>query len=255
MPYVRDSFFRGRSFTSEEEMAAGALTWCNEVAGIRRHSSLEGAAPLSVFVDEELSRLLPLPLLPFELASWSRPTVRSDCYVKVGRALYTVSWHHIGKSLDAREGYRTVELFENGNVVKTWPRLEKGRQTDYADYPPEKVSFFMKNPAWCRHRANELGGAVVEVVTGFLADGALHHLRSAQGVIRLADKYGLDRLQAACRRAIEVGDPGYRTIKGILVAGTETEGSTTESVPAAPAHLHGQQSLFSHLETKEETLG
>ena len=72
-------------------------------------------------------------------------------------------------------------------------------------------------------------------------------------MIRLADKFGRERLQAACGRAIEVGDPGYRTIKGILVAGTETEGSTTESVPAAPAHLHGQQSLFSHLDDKEET--
>lgn len=253
MPYVRDSFYRGRSFSSEEEMAAGALKWCSEVAGIRRHSSLEGASPLALFSAEELPAMLPLPLLSFELARWSSPKVGVDCYAKVGRALYSVSWHHIGKNLDAREGYRIVELFENGNVVKTWPRIEKGRQTDYADYPPEKVAFFMKNPAWCRQRAAELSGAAAEVITHFLADGALHNLRSAQGVIRLADTYGTDRLQAACSRAIEVGDPGYRTIKGILVAGTESEANKKESVPAAPAHLHGQQSLFSHLENEEET--
>jgi hypothetical protein len=87
-----------------------------------------------------------------------------------------------------------------------------------------------------------------------LRDGALHNLRSAQGVIRLADKYGPVRLEAACRRAVEVGDPGYRTIKGILVAGTETECENRASVPEAPAHLHGQQSLFSHLD-EEETAG
>ena len=252
MPYVRDSFYAGRNFSTEDEMAASALRWCSEVAGKRRHSSLEGAAPLDVFSSDELPVLRALPLLPFELASWSRPIVRTDCYVKVGRALYTVSWHHIGKTLDAREGYRTVEMFENGNVVKTWPRIERGRQTDYGDYPPEKVAFFMKNPAWCRHRAAELGGTVTEVITSFLADGALHNLRSAQGVLRLADKYGVDRLQAACRRAIEVGDPGYRTIKGILLAGTEAEGGDEASVPSAPAHLHGQQSLFSHLVDDKE---
>jgi hypothetical protein len=255
MPYVRDSFYRGRNFATEAEMAAGALTWCSEVAGLRRHSSLEGAAPLTVFMTEELGALLPLPLLVFELASWSTPKVGHDCYVKVGRALYSVSWHHIGKHLDAREGYRTVEVFENGKLVKTWARIEKGRQTDYGDYPPEKVAFFMKNPAWCRHRANELGGAAAEVITGFLADGALHNLRSAQGLIRLADKYGRDRLQAACRRAIDVGDPGYRTIKGILVAGTENESENKASVPEAPAHLHGQKSLFSHLDNESETAG
>jgi len=254
MPYVRDSFYRGRNFTAEAEMAAGALKWCTEVAGMRRHRSLEGAAPLRVFMADELGVLLPLPLLPFELATWSSPKVGPDCYVKVGRALYSVSWHHIGKNLDARQGQRTVEMFENGKVVKTWARIEKGRQTDYGDYPPEKVAFFMKNPAWCRHRASELGGAVAEVIAGFLRDGALHNLRSAQGVIRLADKYGPVRLEAACRRAVEVGDPGYRTIKGILVAGTETECENRASVPEAPAHLHGQQSLFSHLD-EEETAG
>ena len=255
IPYVRDSFYRGRDFTCEAEMATAALKWCTEVAGIRHHRSLEGAAPLTVFQSDELGLLLPLPLFPFELAHWSCPKVGPDCYVKVGRALYSVSWHHIGKNLDARQGQRTVEMFENGKVIKTWARIEKGRQTDYADYPPEKVAFFMKNPAWCRHKASELGGAVAEVITGFLADGALHNLRSAQGVIRLADKHGPERLQAACRRAIEVGDPGYRTIKGILAAGTETEWDDKVSVPEAPAHLHGQQSLFSHLDDEEETAG
>jgi len=31
-----------------------------------------------------------------------------------------------------------------------------------------------------------------------------------------------ERLDAACAKAIAVGDPSYRTIKGILLAGTET---------------------------------
>ena len=41
-----------------------------------------------------------------------------------------------------------------------------------------------------------------------------------------------------------VGDPSYRTIKGILVAGTEEDGAPTGTVPVAPAHLHGPVSLF-----------
>ena len=35
MPYVRDSFWRGREFTSLAQMQAGAERWCTEVAGIR----------------------------------------------------------------------------------------------------------------------------------------------------------------------------------------------------------------------------
>ena len=50
---------------------------------------------------------------------------------------------------------------------------------------------------------------------------------------------------AACRRALQVGDPTYRTIKGILVAGTEHDGQPQpDAAPTAPAHLHGPARLF-----------
>src|SRR2546430_5568847 len=45
MPYVRDSFWRGREFTSEQHMQTAALTWCQEVAGARAGRPLEGATP------------------------------------------------------------------------------------------------------------------------------------------------------------------------------------------------------------------
>jgi hypothetical protein len=43
---------------------------------------------------------------------------------------------------------------------------------------------------------------------------------------------------------LAVGDPSYRTVKGILVAGTEHEGGSEQRVSSAPAHLHGPARLF-----------
>lgn len=60
---------------------------------------------------------------------------------------------------------------------------------DTNDYPPEKIAFFMRTPVWCRSRAEGLGEHVTELVVGLLADKALHHLRAAQGIVALADKY------------------------------------------------------------------
>jgi hypothetical protein len=197
-----------------------------------------------VFAAVEAPALAPLTIEPFELAAWSRPKVHPDCHVKVDRALYSVPWRFIGRHVDARESDRTVEVFVDGQLVKTWTRIERGRQTDYADYPPEKVAFFMRNPTWCRRRAAELGPAVIELIDGLLDLNVLHRLRSAQGVLGLADKHSAARLDAACRRAIEVGDPTYRTVKGILAAGTETITVDTPTTPAAPAHLHGPARLF-----------
>lgn len=79
---------------------------------------------------------------------------------------------------------------------------------------------------------------------GLLEVNALYRLRQAQGVVRLADKHGAERLEAACRRAAAVGDPSYKTVKGILQAGTEADADEEAPEASAPAHLHGQEAMF-----------
>ncbi|MGH9259815.1 MAG: IS21 family transposase, partial [Acidimicrobiales bacterium] len=187
IPYVRDSFFAGRDFASLEAMQQAAVTWSLEVAGHRACRPLGGAQPLQVFQATEQPALLPLPTQPFELAAWSTPKVHPDCHVTVAGALYSVPWRYVGRCVDARDTARMVELFAGGELVKTHLRVAKGRrQTDWADYPPEKVAFLQRTPAWCRSRAREAGLHVAQLVDELLAGNALHHLRAAQGVLRLA---------------------------------------------------------------------
>ncbi len=97
----------------------------------------------------------------------------------------------------------------------------------------------MRNPTWCRRVAAEVGPACTQVIAEFMAVNAIHRLRSAQGVLAFRKTVGDARLEAACARAITVGDPSYRTIKGILAAGTELDGTTEPTAPHAPAHLRG----------------
>src|ERR1019366_2019925 len=98
-----------------------------------------------------------------------------------------------------------VQFFIGGQLVKTHPRKARGKQTDFGDYPPEKIAFHMRTPAWWRRQAAGIGPACEQVIAGLLADNALYRLRAAQGVIGLAGR----------------GDPSRRTIKGILAAGAE----------------------------------
>ena len=71
---------------------------------------------------------------------------------------------------------------------------------------------------------------------------------AGQGALRLGQRYGDGRLEAACARALEAGDPSYRTVKGILAAGTERDGVQLPlpgvGVPAwlrGPAAFGGEQ--------------
>jgi transposase len=245
MPYCRDSFFRGRTFASIEHMQAEAVRWSLEVAGRRSCRPLHGAAPLSVFEAVERDELKPLPRTVFVLATWSRPTVGPDIHVKVGKTLYSVPWRYIGTKVDARATATTVQLFCTGELIATHPFKARGKQTDYSHYPPEKIAFRMRTPVWCRTRAAEIGEDTTAVIDDLLAVNALFRLRAAQGVLGLATKYGATRLESACGKALLVGDPTYRTIKGILAAGTETDpppGGTGDG--GAAAFLHGPDMLF-----------
>ncbi len=250
MPYVRDSFWRGRQFTSLAKMQTEAVRWSGEVAGTRACRPLDGAAPAAVFAAVEAPALRPLPRTPFVLATWSTGKVGPDIHVKVGRALYSVPWALIGARVDARSTATTVQIIAAGQVVATHVHAEKGRRTNFDHYPPEKIAFHMRTPTWCRRTAEQVGPACELVLAGLLTDNALFRLRAAQGVLGLRETHTPSRLEAACARALAVGDPSYRTIKGILVAGTETTASPGaeqggERVAVIPAFLRGQQDLFS----------
>jgi hypothetical protein len=230
MPYVRDSFWRGREFTSLAQMQAGAVRWSAEVAGRRPCRPLEGAAPAVVSETAEKDALKPLPTEPFVLATWARAKIGPDIHAQADRVLYSVPWRHIGKTADVRMTATMVQFFIGGQLVKTHPRKVRGKQTDFAGYPPEKIAFHMRTPAWCRRQAAAAGPACEQVIAGLLAENALYRLRAAQGVIGLADRCDPSRLEAACAKAITAGDPSYRTIKGILAAGPEAG-----QQPPAPA--------------------
>ncbi len=245
MPYIRDSFWRGRQFSSLAQMQTAALAWCVEVAGRRACRPLSGAAPAAVFTAAEQAALQPLPARPFTLATWSTAMVGPDIHAKVGKTIYSVPWRLIGQRVDARETPMMVQIFHQGTLVATHGRKPSGKQTDYGHYPPEKIAFRMRTPTWCRTRAAEIGPATEQVIAGLLEVNALFRLRAAQGVLGLAGKHGPARLEAACAAAVAAGDPSYRTVKGILAIGAETAPPRPASGDGgAAAHLRGPSQLF-----------
>ncbi|CCQ18483.1 Transposase [Rhodococcus sp. AW25M09] len=258
MQYVRDSFWRGREFTSLGQMQTDAVRWCSEVAGLRNSRALDGGSPLKVFQAIEQPALIALPQNAFQLAVWSSGKVATDCHVKVGRALYSVPWRLLGSDVHARTSGDIVQIVHDGTAVATHVLRLSGRSTDFEHYPPEKIAFHMRTPAWCRKTAFEVGPSCVEVIAGFMEINAIHRLRSAQGVLALRTDAGNTRLDAACARALAVGDPSYRTIKGILAAGTET---TTSDSPASasaqltPAFLRGPDQFDTDTGTVDTALG
>lgn len=173
-------------------------------------------------------------------------------HIKVGRTRYSVPWKLIGRKVDVRYTATMVQVFHDSQLVKTHAALDQGKRTGKSDYPPEKIAFQMRTPAWCRSQASEIRRCLPRGHRP--AAGGQRPLLApcCPGVLGLRKKYGETRLEAACARAIAVGDPSYRTTKGILIAGTETDPEPETSGDAgAAAFLHGPARLFATVATPD----
>ena len=104
-----------------------------------------------------------------------------------------------GTKLEARCDRDLVKLYKAGALVKVHPRKPKGgRSTDADDYPPERTAYAMRSPDGLVRQAVALGH------TGQFAERLLDapfpwsKLRQGQRLLRLAERYTPERLEAAC---------------------------------------------------------
>jgi hypothetical protein len=154
--------------------------------------------------------------------------------------LHSVPWRLIGQRVTVRTAGDVVQIFCDDAVVATHVLHLSGRSTNVEHYPPHKIAHTLHTVTWCRTQAEQIGPGAVAIVAELSAVNTIHRSRAIQGIIRLRDTYGDARLNMACARALAVGDPNYRTVKSILVAGTEHgDNPPRQHLAAPPAMLRG----------------
>ena len=87
--------------------------------------------------------------------------------------------------------------------------------------PPQAIAYKMQDPQWCLNQAGKVGNHCHDLIELLFSDRVLDNLRAAQGIVRLKTKYGGERLNAACKRALDYDNPRYRAVKSILEKGLE----------------------------------
>ncbi len=214
--YVKRNALAGRTFRDLHEGNRHLWRWCVEVAGRRVHGTIK-QMPLEVFDTVERAALLALPPTPWELTEWKQAKLHGDCHVVFDGAYYSGPHRLIGERLWVCARARTIELFHAYTLVATHRRARPGqRRTLTAHLPPDKVQFLLQTPTWCRQRAAIVGPACARFIETLLGDRPVDRLRSAQGILRLADRYGASRLEEACARADAAAEYRYHTVKTIL---------------------------------------
>ena len=236
--FVRERFFKGETFIDLGDVQRRALVWCRDTAGRRIHGTTR-RLPIEVFETEEKPVLIPLQDGRFDPPHWTECKIHPDRHVRVDGALYSVpSRWDVGMKVQVRADRALVRIYVHGELIKTHDRKPRGgRSTDYDDYPEGKAPYAMRWPNFYCKRARELGPSVGDFTDQLLSgEFPWSRLRSAQKLLRLADRYGAERLDAACQRALRFELLDVYGVERILLQGLEHD-STSEPVTGHQASL------------------
>ena len=251
--YVRERLFKGADFRDVADLRSAARSWCLEVAGQRVHGTTR-QRPLEVFREEELPAP-PWDPEPYGAPDWRTATVHLDHHVTCQYALYSVPSTVCppGQKVEVQLGSKLVRVYHRGQLIKVHPRQRRGgRATDPNDYPAELTPYTLRAPERLQRRAAELGEAVGAYAER-LFDDSLPWARLRQGykLLRLAERYSPDRLDAACRRALEVDLIDVRRVERILVRALDQESTPTPpELPPPPGRFARSGSVFAQPRTQ-----
>jgi len=243
---VRQQVIAGRCFKDIEEANVYALQWCRHEIGTRA-SRTTGQAPWEKFIKEEKAFLKPLPSHDYEYASWQELKVHRDHHIVFEGSFYSVQTQYIGTMVWVRASQRMVDIYINHQKIKKHIRASNRGQwvTDPQDYPKGAKAFLEKDRAYCLEQGKLTGPSTHQFLSQVLEKPGLVNQRRAQVILRLAEKYGAQRLEAACQRAISFENYTYRSLKGILDQGLDgrplQEDQTAKmTLPKQTSYLRGQ---------------
>ena len=177
---------------------------------------------------EEKPFLMQLPAEPFELSQWKVATVGPNYHIAVDKMNYSVPYEYIKQKVDVRLTRNMVEVFFSGNRICSHVRLY-GRANQYSTNEEHMPPDHKKYVAWNGDRfiawASKIGPNTEIVIKAILSSYKVEQqgYKSCLALLKLADKYSVQRLEKACTKALTyTPQPSFKHVKTILASGQDT---------------------------------
>jgi len=182
------------------------------------------------FLQHEKALLLPLPTDPFVPQSKVQAKVQRNCHVTLGEDWhhYSVPFRYISQSVSIVYDTDNVEIYLNAVRIVSY-RRDRARNgyTTLEEHLPTAQKHYLKIKGYSREyfvgKATEIGSQTANAIGRILEQKSFieQTYNSCLGVLRLGEKYGNDRLEAACNRAMAGYKITYMIIKNILERGLD----------------------------------
>lgn len=231
---------RNRRFFSLEELNA-AIWELLEKLNTRPFKKLEGCRR-SVFETLERPALRPLPARRYELGAWKLGVgVNLDHHLEYDHRFYSVPSELMSQKVDVRASATVIEVWRDNRRITSHERSygPKGTAVTKEEHRPRAHREWGAWPserlvAWAQTKGPRTG----EVAAAILSRGPHPESgrRACLGLVRLGEQHGSERLEAACGRALAIGNPTYKSVKAILKSGLDKARLVEEVEPQRVSH-------------------
>ncbi len=222
---------RHHTFFSLTELNA-AIRELLEVLNARPFKRLPGSRR-EAFERLDRPALRPLPAVPYLYTEVKKATVYIDYHIELDGHYYSVPHSLVGQKVESHASAATVSFVHRGNVVACHVRSTvRGKfTTNPAHMPRSHREHAQWSPGRFLNWGAQIGTATAAVVKHLLENRPHpeHGYRSCLGLLNLHRRYGTERLEAACRRAVAIGSPTRKSVLSILEQGLDRV--TLESPP------------------------
>lgn len=196
-----------------------------------------------LYLEIDRPALKPLPQKRYEYAEFKICRVNIDYHIEVDNHYYSVPYTLAQEKVDVRITHFTIEVFYRGKRVAAHKRSYfKYKSTTLSEHMPKSHQRYAK---WTPQRIINWGKSNGESV-GILFEAIMKSrphpeqgFRTCLGIIRLADTYGKERLNKACKKALTLKAYSVSRVKGILQHKLEDYYPSQENLPLTPVkHKH-----------------
>ena len=233
--YVRRSFFGGERFRDLESIRSAARVWCLGEAGARTHATTR-RRPVEHFAETDAPTLLPAPTEPYDQPLWSIHTVGLDHAIVVQHALYSIPYQVQGKVRVCADS-KTVKVYHRRRLVKTHLRVPSGaKQLDPIDAPPGKAELVDRSAASIFATAEALSPIIGAYGQRLAPDPKRRFgdIRRLYRLLGVCERYGVEAVEEACARALELDVIDIKRIESMLARGLEQRRNVTPLTPPLP---------------------
>lgn len=194
----------------------------------------------SLFHKLDQPALKPLPAERYDLSLWVQARVNIDYHVAYDGNWYSVPYTLSGEQVDVRSTPTTVEIFHRGKRVASHLRSrEQNKPVTQNEHRPKSHQAHL---AWPPSRivnwAATVGANTAQLVQRILDDKPHPEMgyRACLGIIRLAQKYSMERMESAAERAVLTGAVSYKSVKSMLQNGLDSQPSSPPPPRPSPDH-------------------